>query len=150
MKFLNAYNETVQDFMKNPKHKLKKRKTYNKTRMELFILSEKARNAGFIFEEIFPNKKEKILKILLDLLSKTGITKIKAETLAKKANCSIGTVYKTVKLIKLGNQILVARLKSRDKNNGHYIFVDKTSENFELIMKEVFKLSDEDIKELIQ
>lgn len=144
MKTLNAFDEHVQSFINN--HKNKSNKNYSKARMKNF--EQDVQQQGYIFEQLFPSKQFNVLTQLLIKLAQTGITKIKAETLAKDSECGITTVFKAVKAIKQADQIIVARLKSRGKNNGHYIFVDKLHANFKAIMKEVFMLDDDSIEEL--
>lgn len=144
MKILNAYDEHVQMFINN--HKKERNKSYSNKRMKQF--EQDVKQQGYIFEQLFPKKQYDILTKLLIKLAQTGITKVKAETLANDSECSKTTVFKAVKAIKQTDQIIVARLKSRSKNNGHYIFVDKLHANFKVIMKEVFMLDDESIEEL--
>ncbi|WP_102693979.1 hypothetical protein [Rummeliibacillus pycnus] len=144
MKTLNAFDEHVQSFINN--HKKERNKNYSNARMKNF--EQDVQQQGYIFNQLFPSKQFNVLTQLLIKLAQTGITKIKAETLAKDSECGITTVFKTVKSIKQVNQIVVARLKSRGKNNGHYIFVDKLHANFKAIMKEVFFLNDDEIEEL--
>lgn len=144
MTVLNAYDEHVQLFINN--HKKEHNKNYSNGRMKQF--EQGMQEQGYIFEQLFPNKQYDVLTQLLIKLAQTGITKIKAETLAIDSECSKTTVFKAVKGIKQSNQIIVARLKSRGKNNGHYIFVDKLHANFKAIMKEVFMLDNESIEEL--
>lgn len=144
MKVLNAYNEKVQTFITI--HKNDKKKNYSKERMENFKQAEQEK--GLIFEAIYPKKQYDVLTQLLIMLAQTGITKISAEKLASNSDCSIRTVTSVVKKLKKDTQIIVARLKSTDKNNGHYIFVDKTHANFKAIMREVFMLDNSSIAEL--
>lgn len=144
MEYLNAYDEHVQLFINN--HKNKSNKNYSKARMKQF--EKDVQQQEYIFDQLFPSKQFNVLTQLLIKLAQTGITKIKAETLAKDSECGITTVFKAVKAIKQTDQIIVARLKSRGKNNGHYIFVDKLHANYKAIMKEVFMLDNDSIEEL--
>lgn len=141
MAILNAYDETVQDFITI--HKPKSNKNYSFKRMESFKASEKEK--GLIFEATYPKKQYDVLTQILIMVAQTGISKISVEELAKKANCGRTTVKEVARKLKNGTQILVARLKSRKKNNGHYIFVDKLHENFKAILKEVFMLDESEI-----
>lgn len=134
MTTLNAYDERVQHYINT--HKTTSHKTYTNERMQQF--KEHFRKKERTFEAHFPKKLYKGLTKLLIMLSKTGITKISAERFAKKVNCSVRTITKLVSVLKKDTQILVGRLKSSTKNNGHYIFVDKTNCHFHEIMTEVF------------
>lgn len=146
MKILNAYDEHVQDFIN--KYKNNNRKNYNAERMSQY--KQSVRELGYTFEKLFPRKRYDILNELLLKLSQTGITKISVKKMANDSECSERTVISTVKYIKMiDNEILFARLMSTDKNNGHYIFVDKKHKNFKSIMKEVFMLKDDEIAEQI-
>lgn len=144
MKTLNAYNEKVQTFITT--HKPESQKNYSNERMQLFKAAEQ--NKGLIFEATYPNKQYEVVTQLLIMLAQTGITKISAEKLAEKADCSVRTITTVVNKLKNDTQIIVARLKSSTKNNGHYIFVDKNHANFKAIMREVFMLDNSSIAEL--
>lgn len=144
MTILNAYDEKVQTFITI--HKTDSQKNYSNERMQLFKAAEQ--DKGLIFEATYPKKQYEVVTQLLIMLAQTGITKISAETLGKKADCSIRTVTSVVNKLKKDTQIIVARLKSSNKNNGHYIFVDKTHTNFTAIMREVFMLDNSSIAEL--
>lgn len=144
MTTLNAYDEQVQLFINT--HKNRNNKNYSNERMKQ--LQQYVQQKGYVFEQLFPIKQYNVLTQLLIKLSQTGITKIAAETLAVKAECGVATVYNAVKSIKATEQIVVARLKSRGKNNGFYIFVDKLHANFKAIMHDVFSLDNQAIKEL--
>lgn len=144
MKTLNAYDEMVQRFITDNKND--NNKNYSADRMADF--KQSVFEAGFIFDELFPKKQYDVLTKLLIKVSQTGITKIKATSLSAAAACGITTVFNAVKSIKKTNQLIVARLKSSKKNNGHYIFVDKHHANFKEIMKQVFLLDEKEIKGL--
>lgn len=143
MNRLNAYSENVQRFIL-----LRKGEGGNKYRKERMMAFKEAEQAkGYVFEAVYPNKQYGVVTQLLIMLAQTGITKISAKALAKKATCSERTVMSVVGKLKNDTQILVARLKSARKNNGHYIFVDKTHANFKDIMREVFMVDDVSVAE---
>ena len=83
---------------------------------------------------------------IIYMLSGNGICKISAETLARKAGCSVRTVNTAVRALKQAGQILVAGLAD---GKNKYIFVLKMHPNFPTIMKEVFYLNKEQISELV-
>lgn len=144
MTTLNAYDEKVQAFITI--HKTESQKNYSNERMQLFKVAEQ--DKGLIFEATYPKKQYEVVTQLLIMLAQTGITKISAEKLAEKADCSVRTITTVVNKLKKDTQIIVARLKSSSKNNGHYIFVDKNHANFKAIMREVFMLDNSSIAEL--
>ncbi|EOO23258.1 hypothetical protein IIU_07068, partial [Bacillus cereus VD133] len=100
------------------------------------------------FERLFParSKRKDVMDHIIYLLSGNGICKISAETLASKADCSVGTVNSAVRALKQTEQILVAGLAD---GKNKYVFVLKMHPNFTTIMKEVFYVNIEQIKEQV-
>lgn len=128
MTILTAYNETVQAYNAPPND------SYQKQRMTSLI--EVVKEAGHIFERLFPLGKKKVLRKVVSLLSGSGICKVSGKRLASTCGVSIRTVRAAIQMMKKTGQFEIGRLA-----NGHagcYIFVDKAHPNYEWLMHDVF------------
>ena len=132
MTVLTATNERVQSYLNG--QGIKPNTQAKKARMEM--LKDLVASFGQFISELFPNKQAKVLDELVYLTAATGIAKISAENLAKRANVSQRTVSTVVSKLKKTGDYIVARLNAGQA--GKYIFVDKKHTNFENIMQFVF------------
>ena len=111
-------------------------------------LEESLAEGNIMLDELLPNKQLNVVDLLLYLTSGSGITKVGAERLAEKCECSVRTVYSAIKGLKSTNEFIVGRLIKTKGGAGKYIFVDKKHPNFREIINELFFLSDSKITEL--
>ena len=139
---LTAYNADVQKYMHQ--NRLSTQKKYE----IINTMRKRMGNTTQSFESLFPSrsKRKDVMDHIIYMLSGNGICKISAETLARKAGCSVRTVNTAVRALKQAGQILVAGLAD---GKNKYIFVLKMHPNFPTIMKEVFYLNKEQISELV-
>lgn len=135
MTTLTATNERVQAYLNAAKENgVKPSTNAKKARMEM--LQQLVASFGQFISELFPRKQAKVLDELVYLTAATGIAKISAASLAKRADVSERTVSTVVSKLKKTDDYIVARLNSGQA--GKYIFVDKKNANFENIMQFVF------------
>ncbi|WP_150285104.1 hypothetical protein [Rummeliibacillus sp. TYF-LIM-RU47] len=125
---LLAYNEKVQQYNAAPDRKYKKNR--------LTSLISIVQSAGYVFERLFTNAKQRVLDEIIYLLSGSGICKVGGEHLAKKCGVSIRTVRATISAIKKTGEFEVGRIANR--HAGKYIFVDKAHADYDWIMHDVF------------
>ena len=100
-------------------------------------LKETMHSVGKSFARSFPNrtKRKDVVSHVLLQLSNSGVYAIESETLAKNVGCSVRTVSDAVKNIKETGEIIVTGLAD---GSNKYVFVLKSHENFNRILKEVF------------
>lgn len=104
-------------------------------------LKETVLSAGINFERLFPNKSKRkdVLKRIFLLLSHSGICTVESKTLADGVGCSVRTVFDAVEKLKETGEVLVTGLAD---GSNKYVFVLKSHENFNQILKEVFFMDD--------
>ncbi len=92
---------------------------------------------GKSFAKLFPNKSKRkdVLKRILLLLSNSGICTVESKTLADGVGCSVRTVFDAVENLKETGEVIVTGLAD---GSNKYVFVLKSHENFNRILKEVF------------
>ncbi|MGX5387119.1 cytosolic protein [Bacillus thuringiensis] len=131
MKKLTAYNADVQKYMQQNRLSTQKKNEI------IDAIRQHIDDTNQSFESLFPSqsKRKGVMDHIIYMLSGNGICKISAETLSRKAGCSVRTVNTAVRALKQAGQILVAGLAD---GKNKYIFVLKTHPNFTTIMKEVF------------
>lgn len=139
-KKITAYNKDVQKYMQL-------NKLCSQKKNEIIEAIRKRVNNNQSFESLFPigSKRKDVMDHIVYLLSGNGICKISAETLARKAECSIRTVNEAVRSVKETDAVVVAGLAD---GKNKYVFVLKMHPNFTAIMKEVFYVDAEQIAEL--
>ncbi|UAT29484.1 cytosolic protein [Bacillus badius] len=139
-KLLTAYNKDVQKYMTGNELS-SKRKSIIIKRIEEIVSA-----AGESFERLFPSrsKRKDVMDHIIYLLSGNGICKIASKTLAEKTDCSIRTVNAAVNALKKTGEVIVAGLAD---GKNKYVFVLKSHENFQAIMKDVFYINAEQIAE---
>lgn len=100
-------------------------------------LKEKVHSVGKSFSALFPNrtKRKDIASHILLLASVSGIAVVSGKKLAENVGCSVDYVYKSMPFIKETGEILVTGLAD---GSNKYVFVLKSHENFQRILKEVF------------
>ncbi|EOW9530434.1 HTH domain-containing protein [Bacillus cytotoxicus] len=141
MKKITAYNKDVQKYMQLNKLCSKKKSEI------ITAISERINANNQSFERLFPigSKRKDVMDHVVYMLSGNGICKISAETLARKADCSVRTVNAAVRALKETGEIVVGGLAD---GKNKYVFVLKMHSNFTTIMKEVFYIDAEQIAEL--
>lgn len=144
MKTLTATNKRVQTYLTFTTDK----PTTSLKQKRLDQLEESLLQRNIMLDELFPNKQLGVIDHLLYITAASGISKVGAERIAEKCNCSVRTVYSAIKGLKTTNEFIVGRLIKTKGGAGKYIIVDKKHPNFKEIMKEVFFLSDAKITEL--
>lgn len=144
MKTLTASNQRVQWYL-----------TYSTDRptttikyKRLLALKQSLEERNVMLDELFPNKQQDVLDHILYITSASGISKVGADKLAERCECSTRTVYSAVNALKSTGEFIVGRLIKTKGGAGKYIFVDKKHPDFKQIMREVFSLSDTRIKQL--
>lgn len=92
---------------------------------------------GKSFAKLFPNKSKRkdVLKRIFLLLSHSGICTVESKTLADGVGCSVRTVFDAVEKLKETGEVIVTGLAD---GSNKYVFVLKSHENFNRILKEVF------------
>ncbi|MGX5632199.1 cytosolic protein [Bacillus thuringiensis] len=142
MKKLTAYNADVQKYMQQNRLSTQKKNEI------IGAMRKRINDTNQSFESLFPSrsKRKNVMDYIFYLLSGNGICKISAETLASKADCSVGTVNSAVRALKQTEEILVAGLAD---GKNKYVFVLKIHPNFTTIMKKVFYVDVEQIKEQV-
>ncbi|MDA2113550.1 cytosolic protein [Bacillus thuringiensis] len=141
-KKITAYNKDVQKYMQV-------NKLCSQKKDEIIEAIRKRVNANNqSFESLFPtrSKRKDIMDHIVYMLSGNGICKISAETLARKAGCSVRTVNEAVRSLKKTDAVVVAGLAD---GKNKYVFVLKMHANFTTIMKEVFYVDAEHIAEQV-
>lgn len=139
-KLYTAYNKDVQKYMTG--NELSSgRKNIIIEKIEKIVIE-----AGECFERLFPvrSKRKDVMDHIIYLLSGNGICKVAATTLADKADCSVRTVNAAVNALKKTGEVLVAGLAD---GKNKYVFVLKSHENFQAILKDVFYINTEQITE---
>ncbi|MBK5446080.1 cytosolic protein [Peribacillus sp. TH24] len=139
-KLYTAYNKDVQKYMTGNELS-SSRKSVIIEKIEKMVVA-----AGESFERLFPvrSKRKDVMDHVIYLLSGNGICKIAATTLADKADCSVRTVNTAVNALKKTGEVLVAGLAD---GKNKYVFVLKSHENFQAILKDVFYINSEQITE---
>ena len=137
MAVLTAYNVDVQKYVAEPNKK------YKTMRLET-ILNNVYESAAVSVSKLFTPAIKRVIDEIVYQSSGAGICKIGADTLAERCGFSENLVYKAVSALKKTGEYTVARLA--DGHAGKYIFVDNAHENFELIMRDVFYLSMNEIE----
>ncbi|OUB35637.1 cytosolic protein [Bacillus thuringiensis serovar yunnanensis] len=141
MRKLTAYNSDVQRYMQLNKLCSQKKNEIIET------IRQRVNENNQSFERLFPtrSKRKDVMDHIIYFLSGNGICKISAETLARKADCSIRTVNAAVRALKETGEIVVAGLAD---GKNKYVFVLNMHPNFTTIMNEVFYVDTEQIAEL--
>ncbi|WP_144506063.1 cytosolic protein [Bacillus mycoides] len=139
-KKITAYNKDVQKYMQVNKLCSQKKSEI------ITAISKRINDNNQSFERLFPmgSKRKDVMDHIIYMLSGNGVCKISAETLARKADCSVRTVNATVRVLKETNEIVVAGLAD---GKNKYVFVLKMHPNFTTIMREVFYIDTEQIAE---
>ncbi|MEB8989603.1 cytosolic protein [Bacillus cereus] len=140
-KKFTAYNKDVQKYMQLNKL------CSNKKDEIIEAIRNRVSDNNQSFENLFParSKRKDVMDHVIYLLSGNGICKISAETLARKADCSVRTVTDAVRALKQTGEVVVAGLAD---GKNKYVFVLKTHPNFTTIMEEVFYIDADQIAEL--
>ncbi|MEX0417099.1 cytosolic protein [Bacillus sp. C30] len=135
-KKITAYNKDVQKYMQVNKLCSQKKNEIIEAIRQRFNENNQS------FERLFPvgSKRKDVMDHIVYMLSGNGICKISAETLARKADCSVRTVNAAVRVLKETNEVVVAGLAD---GKNKYVFVLKMHTNFTTIMKEVFYIDAE-------
>ncbi|EJR01689.1 hypothetical protein II5_04486 [Bacillus cereus MSX-A1] len=136
MKKLTAYNADIQKYMQQNRLSTKKKNEI------INAIRNRINDTNQSFENLFPtrSKRKDVMDHIIYMLSGNGICKISAETLTRKADCSVRTITATVRALKQTGEILVAGLAD---GKNKYVFVLKTHPNFTTIMKKVFYIDAE-------
>ena len=95
------------------------------------------------FASAFTKKMQEIVKYLISCVVHTGVTKLKASTIAEKKSCSKNTVYNCMQKVKKCKQFYVGY-----EGKGIYVIVDKLHNNYFDAMKEVFGMEKQEAEEL--
>ncbi|MBG9732258.1 hypothetical protein ABD87_22805 [Lysinibacillus sphaericus] len=95
------------------------------------------------FASAFTKKMQEIVKYLISCVVHTGVTRLKASTIAEKKNCSKNTVYNCMRLVKKCKQFYVGY-----EGKGIYVIVDKLHKNYFDAMKEVFGMEKQEAEVL--
>ncbi|EOO29033.1 hypothetical protein IIU_05715 [Bacillus cereus VD133] len=140
-KKFTAYNKDVQKYMQ-----LNNLCSHKKDEI-IEAIRNRVSDNNQSFEGLFParSKRKDVMDHIIYLLSENGICKISAETLARKADCSVRTVTDAVRALKQTGEVVVAGLAD---GKNKYVFVLKTHPNFTTIMEEVFYIDADQIAEL--
>lgn len=139
---LTAYDDMISMFNEKYKSNLFKKSSWSDLRVFRNKINEHSE-----YSRLFSPTKERVLKKILSSTKDTGISVLSGNLLSEKCNVSTSTVYKTVINLKKTNTFIVGRIAN--ERAGNYIFVNKSHPHCQNILREVFKLENNEIIDLI-